>query len=76
MPDEHARRASHEEWECGDCGHTETAPTDELAGRLIKKTVGEGRRTEVIETAVCPECKSENWHSESVRDALLGGSDV
>jgi len=65
---------TRERWECGDCGHTETAPLDELAGRPIKKTVGSGRRLKVIETAVCPECKSENWHSRSVREALVNPS--
>lgn len=74
MTEEHTAHTTQEEWECGDCGHTESAPTDELAGRLIEKTVGEGHRTRVIETAVCPECKSENWHSEGVRDAFLGGN--
>jgi len=63
-----------EEWRCLDCGHTETAPFDEAAGRPIKKTVGETgtRRESVIETVVCPSCYSENWHSECVRDAFGG----
>jgi len=60
-----------ERWSCYDCGHIESAPIDELAGRAIKKTVGEGRRLTVIETTVCPECKSENWHSESVSEAFF-----
>jgi|AntDeeMinimDraft_4_1070355.scaffolds.fasta_scaffold10061_2 ribosomal protein S27AE len=60
-----------ETWECGDCGHTETAPTDELAGEPVAKTVGEGHREREIETTICPKCSSENWHSESVRDAFI-----
>lgn len=59
-----------EPWKCADCGHTDEAPPDELAGRYIEKTVGEGRRTKVIETVVCPECHSENWHSQGVRDLM------
>jgi uncharacterized protein with PIN domain len=63
-----------EEWDCGDCGHTEEAPIDEVTGETVKQTVGSGRREKEVEIVVCPECKSEDWHSESVRDALLGGS--
>lgn len=67
---EHGSKGS-ERWGCFDCGHIESAAVDKLAGRLIKKTVGSGRREEVIETVVCPECKSENWHSESVSEAFF-----
>jgi uncharacterized protein with PIN domain len=62
-----------EPWTCGDCSHTEPAPVNELAGRIIRKTVGSRARTNVIETSVCPNCYSEDWHSESVRNAFLGG---
>lgn len=61
-----------ERWGCHNCGHTETALFDDVAGRQIKKTVGQGRRESIIQTAVCPECYSEDWHSESVSKALLG----
>ena len=65
-----------ESWECRDCGHVEEdVPVDELAGRPIKKTVGSGRRLDVIETVVCPACYSEAWNSESVR-ALTGTVDA
>lgn len=69
-----AKQQLMEDWECGDCGHTDEAPFDEAAGRSIEKTVGETgtRRESVIETVVCPECYSENWHSKSVRDAFGG----
>jgi|AntDeeMinimDraft_5_1070356.scaffolds.fasta_scaffold00621_27 Zn ribbon nucleic-acid-binding protein len=73
-PDSDSSDASNElveKWGCHDCGHTDTAPFDEVAGRPIRKTVGQGRRETVIETAVCPECYSEDWHSESVSKALL-----
>ena len=61
-----------EQWGCHDCGHTDSAPFDEAAGRPIRKTVGMGRRESVIRTVVCPECYSENWHSKCVSEALLG----
>ena len=58
-------------WGCFDCGYTESTPFEEIAGQKIKKTVGEGRRERVIETAVCPQCKSEDWHSKGVAESLL-----
>lgn len=61
---------NEETWTCLDCGYEESAPVGELAGRPIKKTVGSGRRVEVIETTVCPDCYSENWNSEDVRNLL------
>lgn len=60
-----------ERWTCSGCGHTETAPSDELAGSEVTKTVGSGRRERTITTAVCPECGSGDWHSDPVRQALL-----
>lgn len=63
--------SSTERWSCFDCGHIETSNIGELAGRKIEKTVGEGRRLQTIETVVCPECKSENWYSESVSEAFF-----
>jgi len=60
-----------EQWRCAECGHTETGPVDGVTGEPIKKTVGQGRRETTIETVLCPLCSSDNWHSESVRDAFL-----
>ena len=65
-----------EPWKCGDCGHTETGvPIDELAGERVTKTVGSGRREKEIETVICPECGSDDWHSKSIGEALLGRGD-
>jgi len=63
-----------EEWDCGDCEYTDTAPIDKVVGETVAETVGSGRREKEIETVVCPNCGSDDWHSESVRDALLTSS--
>lgn len=67
---ESQKNIPHEPWKCADCGHTETAPVDKITGERVTKTVGEGRRARTIETAICPECGSENWNSESVRKMM------
>lgn len=62
-----------EKWSCGECGHTEMAPAGEVTGVLITKAGRAGRTEREIETPICPECGSEDWYSQSVRDAILGG---
>lgn len=60
-----------ETWSCGDCGHTERAPVDELAGKPVTRVVAEGtRREHEVETVVCPECEGSDWNSETVREIL------
>lgn len=62
---------TQEEWECGDCGHSEKGPVDGITGEETQTVVGSGRREKEVTTVVCPSCGSDNWHSESVRDAFM-----
>lgn len=59
-----------ERWWCDNCGHEDDGQIDELVGKQVTKTVGEGRRTKTIETVVCPNCHSEQWYSQGVHDLL------
>ena len=61
-----------EQWECSDCGYTDTGPIDRLIGKNMAVEVGRGRRKKTVETVVCPNCDSRDWHSESVRDLIDG----
>jgi len=61
---------TEEWWHCGDCSHSESAPVGELAGEHYTKTVGSGHREKQIETVRCPNCQSEDWHSDSARMVL------
>jgi ribosomal protein S27AE len=58
-------------WSCGDCVHTTTAPCGDLPGATTEVTVGSGDRQVTVETPVCPECGSLNWHSKPTRDAFF-----
>lgn len=62
-----------EPWLCQDCGYTETdVPVDEVTGETEVQTFGSGAREVEREVVVCPECGSDEWHSRSVGEALLG----
>jgi hypothetical protein len=59
-----------ETWTCGDCDQEATAPVGDLAGDTQDVVVGTGRYETRATTAVCPNCGSEDWHSESTRDTI------
>jgi len=54
-----------EEWECPDCGYIDIGPVDGFVGKNITLDVGKGRYKRKVETVVCPNCESKDWHSEA-----------
>lgn len=58
---------SEDKFICGDCGYEQECLIDEIVGETVTKIVGSGRHKDEIETVICPQCGSENWHSESIR---------
>jgi rubredoxin len=58
-------------YQCVDCGHEELVYRSEQPGRPIRKTVGEGPTTMVVDDVVCPECYLEDYQWTNGREAML-----
>lgn len=57
-----------EVYRCGDCGHTEAVDAGEKAGDDVERTFGSGRREETSTILTCPECGSDDWLTQAVRE--------